>query len=145
MQRVGRISVWLRVSGALASFPGSAQAFCITLSKVISCPCATNPLLSNGFPFYSTNPLSLCLSSVCLTCWDCKLCEVQTASDFWSHFVWTWLSLIWFVSVCTGSSNLKQSLWVIPQHNQNTQLSYLKLLFLKKKNQLWNIFLLMSQ
>lgn len=59
-------------------------------------------------------PLSLSLASICLTCWDYKLCKVQTASDFWFLSVWIWLSLIWFVSVCTVSSNLKQSLWMIP-------------------------------
>lgn len=57
-------------------------------------------------------PLSF--SSICLTCWDYKFYKVPTASDFWFLSAWIWLSLIWFVSVCTVSSNLKQSLWMIP-------------------------------
>lgn len=88
-----------------------AQDSHITLAKVNSSVCATAPPSLHGFPLSST---TLSLSSICLTCWENKFCSVHTVSDFWFLSVWIWLSLIWFVSVCSLSSNLKQSLWMIP-------------------------------
>lgn len=54
---VGRIALWLRVSGALASFPGSAQASHITLAKVTQSPRATALLLLHASPSHSIAPL----------------------------------------------------------------------------------------
>lgn len=61
MRRVGRTALWLKVSGALASFPGSAQDFRITLAKVNSSLCSTAPPSLHGFPLSSIT-LSLFLS-----------------------------------------------------------------------------------
>lgn len=60
MYRVGRTTLWLRVSRALASFPSSVQDSHITLAKVNSSLCATAPPSLHGFPCYSTT-LSLYL------------------------------------------------------------------------------------
>lgn len=54
---VGRIALWLRVSGALASFPDSAQASRITLAKVTQSPRATALLLLHASPSHSIAPL----------------------------------------------------------------------------------------
>lgn len=61
MYRMGRTTLWLRVSGALASFPGSAQDSHITLAKVNSSLCATASPSLHGFPCYNIT-LSLFLS-----------------------------------------------------------------------------------
>lgn len=103
-----RISLWLRVSGALASFPSSAQASCITLAKVMKSLCATAPLLLHGFPPH--HAASLSLSCVCLTHRDCELSEMQTASHLWFIFVliqsfpiWIFFLLVLYLATSSGA------------------------------------------
>lgn len=102
---VGRIALWLRVSGALASFPGSAQASRITLAKVTQSPRATALLLLHASPSHSIAPLLPSFASPAESVKSLR-CRLPLISDL-SLFL---LSLVWFVSVCTLSSNLRQSL-----------------------------------
>lgn len=130
MHGVGRIALWLRVSGALASFCGSAQASRVTLAKVTSSLCS--PLL-HGFPFSSTTP-SPSFSSACLTRRDRKLCEAQTASDFWFLSVWIWLflDLICFCLYCIQQPQAEPMGDTVTKTKYTTE--FLKASALKKKN-----------